>query len=186
MQLAAEVDRLMQQGAPGSRGVAELVSRTKADPLPKVFDRDGFEAELAWAVAYIKRYGNSAALICLDLDGLQQMNERSGREAGDVVLWAVGGSLTRWVRASDCVGCLGDDEFALLLWNIGESDAAAKAQRLEQQVSDLSILYDTAELSITASAGATIVGPLDTPTELIQRADQALAARKAQRPAYHC
>ena len=163
---------------------ADVVGAMESDRLPRVFNRRGFESQLAWALSYIKRYGNSAALICLDLNGLRRMNEREGAVAGDVVLQAVGASLTRWVRASDSIGCIGEDEFAVLLWNITEPHVEAKAQRLEQQVRDLSILYGTAQLSITASAGTTILGPLDTPAEVIERADLALAARKAQRPAY--
>ena len=39
--------------------------------------------------------------------------------------------LTRNVRASDTVARLGGDEFGLILWNLSEADAAAKAWALE-------------------------------------------------------
>ncbi len=78
--------------------------------------------------AYVKRYGTSAALIYLDLDGFKRINDRHGHAAGDAVLKAVAMVLDRHVRASDLVARLGGDEFALLLWNCAEADAHAKAQ----------------------------------------------------------
>ena len=46
--------------------------------------------------------------------------------------------LARSVRASDTVARLGGDEFGLILWNLSEADAAAKAWALEAAVGEVS------------------------------------------------
>ena len=113
------------------RRVAELEAAADTDFLLEIPNRRGFERELARAVAYMKRYRASGALIVLDLDRLKPINDSFGHAAGDEVLKAIATTLTRQIRASDVVGRLGGDEFALLLWNLSETDAKAKAALLE-------------------------------------------------------
>src|SRR5690348_9772624 len=117
MQLAAEVARLERELAEARVQMAELAARAEIDPLTDVLNRRGFERELKRSLAYVKRYGASAALIYIDLDGFKLVNDQHGHTAGDAVLKAIAMVLSRHVRASDLVARLGGDEFALLLWN---------------------------------------------------------------------
>lgn len=95
------------------RRVAELEAAADTDFLLEIPNRRGFERELNRAIAYMKRYRASGALIVLDVDGLKPINDSFGHAAGDEVLKAIAATLTRQVRASDVVGRLGGDEFAL-------------------------------------------------------------------------
>ena len=99
-----------------------------------MLNRRGFERELKRSLAYVKRYGTSAALIYIDLDGFKPVNDRHGHSAGDAVLKAIAAALVRNVRASDVVARIGGDEFAVLLWNVNGANAAAKAGALEAAV----------------------------------------------------
>ena len=99
-----------------------------------MLNRRGFERELKRSLAYVKRYGTSAALVYIDLDGFKPVNDRHGHGAGDAVLKAIAAALVRNVRASDVVARLGGDEFAVLLWNVNGANAAAKAGALEAAV----------------------------------------------------
>ena len=184
MMLAGEVDRLLQELQQTRMQLAELAARADTDPLLEVFNRRGFERELTRSLAYVKRYGTRAALLFLDLDGFKQVNDRHGHAAGDAVLKAVAAALTRKVRASDTVARIGGDEFAVLLWNLDEISAAAKAEALEAEIARISLPFNSAVLTITASAGAVMLGPLDSPAEATTRADHAMYARKAARQAY--
>ncbi len=179
MRLAAEVDRLERELAAARTQMAALEARADVDPLTDVLNRRGFERELKRSLAYVKRYGPSAALLCLDLDGFKSVNDRYGHAAGDAVLKAVTMVLNRHVRASDLVARLGGDEFALLLWNIGEADARKKALAIEAAVARTTATHAGATLSIGASAGAALLLPLDTPAEVLERADRAMYERKA-------
>ena len=163
------------------RRVAELEAAADTDFLLDIPNRRGFERELQRAVAYMKRYRASGALIVLDVDRLKPINDSFGHGAGDEVLKAIAATLTRQIRASDVVGRLGGDEFALLLWNLSETDARAKAAALEEMIDRLTFVFDGSHVSAGASAGVAIIGPHSDLERVLDEADRAMYVRKAQR-----
>jgi len=179
--LAAEVARLAAELAASRERISELETRIDVDPLTETLNRRGFERELKRSLAYVKRYGAGAALIYLDLDDFKPVNDRHGHAAGDAVLKAVAAALVRHVRASDVVARIGGDEFVVLLWNASEPNAAAKAATLESAVYATPVRWGSSTLVVGASAGVTSLGPLDTPAEVLARADAAMYARKADK-----
>ena len=181
MRLAAEVERLAGELERSRARILDLEAKIDIDPLTELLNRRGFERELTRAVAYVKRYGASAALIFLDLDDFKPVNDRHGHAAGDAVLKAVAAALVRHVRASDVVARLGGDEFVVLLWNLSDPDAAAKAAALERVIYATPVRWQASTLVVGASAGVARIGALDTPAELLARADAAMYARKEER-----
>jgi diguanylate cyclase (GGDEF)-like protein len=85
------------------------------------------------------------------------------------------------VRASDVVARVGGDEFAVLLWNLNEAAAAAKAATLETAIYATAVSWHASTFVVGASAGVAALGPLDAPAEILARADAAMYARKAER-----
>lgn len=183
MQLAAEVERLVAELDRSRARIADLEAKVDIDPMTDLFNRRGFERELRRSMAYVKRYGVSAALIFLDLDGFKPVNDRHGHAAGDAVLKAIAAAIVAEVRASDIVARIGGDEFAVLLWNVNGAAAAAKAAALERAVYATPVKWDASTLVVGASAGVALAGALDTPAELLARADAAMYARKHARRA---
>ena len=181
MRLAAEVDALAAQLQDSRARILDLEARVDVDPLTDVLNRRGFERELRRSLAYVKRYGTSAALIYIDLDGFKPVNDRHGHGAGDAVLKAIAAALVRNVRASDVVARIGGDEFAVLLWNVNGANAAAKAAALEAAVYGTPVRWSSSTLVVGASAGVVLLGALDTPADVIARADAAMYARKDER-----
>lgn len=163
------------------RRVAELEAAADTDFLLDIPNRRGFERELARAVAYMKRYRASGALIVLDVDRLKPINDSFGHAAGDEVLKTIAATLSRQIRASDVVGRLGGDEFALLLWNLSETDAKAKAAAFEQAVDELSFVFRGQHVSAGASAGVALLGAQSDAARALEEADAAMYVRKAQR-----
>jgi diguanylate cyclase (GGDEF)-like protein len=161
--------------------VAELEAAADTDFLLEVPNRRGFERELKRAIAYMKRYRAGGALIVLDVDRLKPINDAFGHAAGDEVLKAIAGTLTRHVRASDVVGRLGGDEFALLLWNLSETDAKAKAAAFEQEIDQLSFVFRGQQVNAGASAGVALLGPASDAARSLEEADAAMYVRKASR-----
>jgi diguanylate cyclase (GGDEF)-like protein len=179
--LAAEVDALAAQLEASRARINDLEARIGIDPLTDTLNRRGFERELKRSLAYVKRYGTSAALVYVDLDDFKPVNDRHGHAAGDVVLKAVAAALLRSVRASDVVARLGGDEFAVLLWNVSGEAAAAKAAALEEAVYATPVQWGASTLVVGASAGVALLGALDMPADVLARADSAMYARKAER-----
>jgi diguanylate cyclase (GGDEF)-like protein len=178
---ADEIERLKGELRAARAKITELEARADIDPLLDILNRRGFERELARSIAYVKRYGTDAVLIYLDLDGFKSVNDRCGHSAGDELLKAVATALTDRVRASDVVARLGGDEFAILMWNVSEMHAFAKARDLEQAVAAVTIERGGVKLSVGASAGIAAVSPLDTPAQAIDAADRAMYVRKRER-----
>jgi diguanylate cyclase (GGDEF)-like protein len=179
--LAVEVERLERELAVARKEVAALSARAEIDPLTDIVNRRGFERELKRSLAYVKRYGASAALIYLDLDAFKSINDRHGHAAGDEVLKAAAMVLTRHVRASDLVARIGGDEFGVLLWNLSDADAAEKAAALEAAIERMTATHGARRLSVGASAGVTVLLPLDQAADALARADRAMYLRKRAR-----
>src|SRR5207248_1338847 len=119
------IRRLKAELTKAQARIEELQASADTDFLLGIPNRRGFERELNRAIAYIKRYHASGALIVLDVDRLKPINDAFGHASGDQVLKAIVAVLQRHVRSSDVIGRLGGDEFALLLWNLSETDAKA-------------------------------------------------------------
>ncbi len=183
MQLAAEVERLLAELERSRARIVDLEAKVDIDPLTELLNRRGFERELKRSVAYVKRYGVSAALIFLDLDGFKPVNDRHGHATGDAMLNAVAAAILAEVRASDVVARIGGDEFVVLLWNVDGAAAAAKAAALERAVYATPLQWGASTLVVGASAGVALVGALDSTEELLARADAAMYARKCARKA---
>jgi diguanylate cyclase (GGDEF)-like protein len=181
VELAAEVARLEQELAVARAQVAALAAFAQIDPLTDILNRRGLERELKRSLAHVKRYGVSATVIYVDLDGFKRVNDRYGHAAGDTVLKAVALVLDRHSRESDVVARVGGDEFVLLLWNCTEADAQVKAQAIEAAIARLTPAHAGAPLQVGASCGVAMLLPLDRPQDVLERADRAMYARKLAR-----
>jgi diguanylate cyclase (GGDEF)-like protein len=177
----ATIRRLKRELAAALKQIEQLQASAETDFLLDVFNRRGFERELDRAIAYIKRYRASGALIVLDVDRLKPVNDVFGHAAGDQVLKAIVATLAHQVRASDVIGRLGGDEFGLLLWNLSETDARAKAASLEQAIDQLSFVFGGRTVSAGASTGVAILGAHAEAGRALEEADRAMYVRKAQR-----
>src|SRR5579871_1073120 len=177
----ATIRRLRAELAAALKRIEELSASADTDFLLDIPNRRGFEHELARSIAYIKRYRASGALIVLDVDRLKPINDAFGHAAGDQVLKAVVAAVTGQVRASDVAGRLGGDEFVVLLWNLSETDAHAKAAALEQAIDRLSFVFGGQTVTAGASAGVAILGAHSEAARALQEADSAMYVRKAQR-----
>ena len=125
------------------------------------------------------------ALLMLNLDGFQTINERHGPEAGDGLLRIVARRLRLAVRADDLVCRLGDDEFACLLINVLDAEQLCRvACKLFDTVS-APVSVGSLSLSVRPSIGIAM-GPTDgnTATLLLHNADAAMHRAKRLQTGY--
>lgn len=181
MKLAAEVDALKKKLSSTQAQIAELETRVGEDPLTGLLNRRGFMKALERTLHYARRYRASAALLFLDLDGFKQVNDRHGHAAGDWVLGRVGRLIAGGVRASDVAARVGGDEFTVILWNLSEAQAEAKARALEQMIETSAFERSGKRFEIGLSAGLTLLKAEDTAEAVLVRADAAMYARKRER-----
>jgi diguanylate cyclase (GGDEF)-like protein len=118
------------------------------------------------------------ALLMLDLDRFKEVNDDHGHSSGDTVLQETANRISRNMRPGDTVARLGGDEFAVIMPHTGSREAAAKADRLIEALSER-IRVDDAWLSVGASIGiATFPRNGKTVVEIMRNADLALYRAK--------
>ena len=177
----AEIRRLKTELAQAAVRIEALQTAAETDFLLGIPNRRGFERELGRAIAYIQRYHAGGALIVLDVDRLKPINDKFGHAAGDQVLKAIVAALLRQIRSSDVIGRLGGDEFGVLLWNLSETDAHAKAAAFEQDIDRLGLEFAGSTVAAGVSAGVAVLGPHSEAAKALADADCAMYVRKAQR-----
>ena len=99
-------------------------SLVQCDALTGVANRSLFEDRLERAMVRTLRNKQSLALMFLDLDRFQLINDNLGRDIGDGLLKMVARRVRRAVRESDTVARLGGDEFTIILEDIKHTQAA--------------------------------------------------------------
>jgi diguanylate cyclase (GGDEF)-like protein len=181
MRLAARIDALKADLAQARARVVELETRVDEDPLTGLLNRRGFARVLERALAFVRRYGATAALVYVDLDRFKPINDRHGHAAGDWVLGRLARLIAGNVRASDVVGRVGGDEFVVLLWNVKQENAAEKARGLEALIDGEIFEYAGKRLTVGLSAGVAMLNAKETAEAALARADAAMYARKRER-----
>jgi diguanylate cyclase (GGDEF)-like protein len=171
------------------REEAETHLRRSADidALTGVLNRGAFFARAEELIRLAGRDGRPVALLLFDLDHFKSINDRSGHLMGDLALNAFTRAVTNVVRATDLVGRIGGEEFAVLIGGIEASTATAIAERIRFDFARTSVTHDGKALTATVSAGiATTRGATVELTHLIAEADRALyAAKRAGRDQVH-
>jgi diguanylate cyclase (GGDEF)-like protein len=109
---------------------AEFRLRTAAmvDSLTGIANRRAF---LQDGAELTQRHAASpcpAAVLLIDLDHLKSINDRFGHAVGDRVLQIFARTAQENIKPPDLIGRLGGEEFALVLYDIGQERAAARAE----------------------------------------------------------
>lgn len=175
---ATELERLREENEALRQRVGDLDAMAHEDALLKVPNRRGLMREVARFVSRATRYGESAALLFLDFDGLKAVNDRHGHRAGDAALKHVTRLLGDTLRASDVIGRYGGDEFCVLLAHVDEQEAQETARRLETVVAASDFVYEDRPVPLAVTIGITMVRKDDDPNTLLDRADKDMYARK--------
>ena len=177
--LMAEVERLRGEIGRLEERIELLDRLAHQDSLIELPNRRGFMRQLERLIDRVTRYGDSAAMLFVDIDGLKRINDSFGHQAGDEALIKVAGLLVAGVRKSDCVARLGGDEFGILLEQADEGSARETAGRLLEHVADCEFCYEGTCLPLSVAIGIGMIGPDDCPDAVIARADLAMYKEKA-------
>lgn len=154
----------------------ELRQDRDLDGLTGVLNRRGFEEQ---ADCHVKsRRRAPLALIVCDLDHFKQINDTLGHHVGDAALKAFGGMLRKCARASDIVGRIGGEEFALLLPHTDIAGARDLAERLRSALSSDVHSIHRQDVRLSASFGIALKNPDDDLATLLMRADRHLYGAK--------
>jgi len=86
-----------------------------SDELTRLYNRKGFISIVDKNLTRLKRLKQKAVLFYLELNNLQEINEKSGYKEGDKVLANIGTLMSAAFREADVIARIGDDEFIAFL-----------------------------------------------------------------------
>jgi diguanylate cyclase (GGDEF)-like protein/PAS domain S-box-containing protein len=175
----------------GYRGVGKNITERKQaeekfahvsnhDALTGLPNRTMFGTLLSVSLRNAQRYGRAFALLFIDLDRFQVVNDALGHEAGDELIKEMGARLSLTVRTSDVVARLGGDEFVVLAQEVAEPwQVETVARKILAALAQPVVLREQ-EWRTTASIGICMY-PADAQDEraLMRNADIALYRAKA-------
>jgi PAS domain S-box-containing protein len=104
---------------------AELAALALRDPLTGLANRRLLDELLQVALARGPRSGEEVVVLFIDVDGLKQINDSHGHEAGDRLLRSIAERLDDAFREADVVARIGGDEFVVVLETAEHDDAAS-------------------------------------------------------------
>jgi diguanylate cyclase (GGDEF)-like protein len=152
---------------------AELMATVaNTDALTGVMNRRGWDEIVNREEDRCRLFGDPAAIISIDLDGLKAANDLHGHATGDQLIRGAADVLRSTVREPDAVARVGGDEFAVLGIGCDKRRAQALLARIRAAFS---------EAGIAASAGFDVRSPRAGLGAAWHDADAAMYADKRQR-----
>ena len=149
------------------------------DPLTALPTRARFTAALGEAGARLERSGRGFAVLAVDLDRFEQVNDTLGHRVGDALLRKVAERLATALGPADAAARFGGDAFAVLQDGVSrDEDAAALARRIVDLLGR-AYMVEGHLINIGASVGVALA-PTDgaDAAALIRNADLALRRAK--------
>ena len=137
------------------------------DPMTGFSNRSGFTDAFAITVETARFKKFYAALLIIDIDYLQNINDSLGNTAGDKVILDVADILKQFQREYIQIFRYGDDEFAVIITNFESNDSL---------VNFIDCIYDAFQLKQISVSGGISIFPTNTEQkdELIRFADMAV------------
>jgi diguanylate cyclase (GGDEF)-like protein len=159
---------------------AGLALAARTDGLTGCLNHAALHDSLAKEIERSMRHESMPlSLVLIDLDNFKQVNEAHGHLVGDEVLRRAGHALRSSLRPYDIAARYGGDEFALLVAETDEADAAEIARRaLERLAEGIGELLPPG--GTAGTAGVAEWTPGLTAVELVARADRALLHAKQE------
>jgi len=144
------------------------------DSLTRLPNRRHFRESLDREFFRLKRSGETAAVLYIDLDRFKRVNDEAGHEVGDQLLAELGSLLAGRMRANDTLARLGGDEFGVILQNVTAGSVADVAQQFQKLIGGLAFRRDGRTYEISASIGVALMDRHTAdPGRLLARADAA-------------
>jgi len=161
----------------------ELMSRkamsllyNRYDALTGLLNRYAFEHDAEQRLSVAK---SDAALLYLDIDGLNHVNSAFGFHAGDEIIQRLAVVIKNNVGEQDLVGRLGGDRFVILIQPAEGDSPEGLAERLRNEMGQLTYLHGERAMPVSVSIGiGRGSGAGDTMSHVIAAAEYACKRAK--------
>ncbi|MEP7100448.1 MAG: GGDEF domain-containing protein [Burkholderiales bacterium] len=160
-----------------ARMVRRLRQRSLRDALTGLLNRRALGPLLRRQVGRLRRYGETYAVLMVDVDHFKSINDSFGHAVGDAALIELARLMREAARDVDHIVRMGGEEFCLLLPHTDLDGALRLGGRLREVVGTADA---RACVPMTVSVGVAVAQSADEPADaVIARADAALYRAKA-------
>lgn len=149
------------------------------DGLTGVFNRSYLELTLERTIKELRRSGEQASILFLDVDDLKSVNDGLGHQAGDRLLRELAAMLVHVCRESDIVARYGGDEFVVLMPGTDAEGARRVSDKIVATMRRRNE-HQPGAPRLWASVGVHTAAGSDVET-LLQEADRRMYAMKRAR-----
>ena len=157
----------------------ELRQLATTDNLTGAMSRRAFHAPANCDLLRGPRTRRELSCSIFDVDYFKSINDRHGHAIGNLALQSVVSVLKGVLRASDYIGRIGGEEFAIMLPETSRIEAFEIAERLRLMLQEAVVRVAQLVIRVTTSVGIATSMPSDKSIgDLSQRADEALYAAK--------
>ena len=160
------------------QAVAKLLQHSHSDPLTGVANRQIFNDRLSEAIKRCIRNKTRLALLYLDIDRFQAINDEYGHKIGDALLQEFTQRLRSVIRASDTLARVGSDEFVVILEDLKHGMAAETVADKILDAVRIGMQVDALQLAVTTSVGVAYYNNETHPEQLLDKADKAMYRAK--------
>ncbi len=151
------------------------------DALTGLHNRRYMESHLGTLVEQAAARGKPLAVLVLDIDHFNAINETYGHDAGDDVLREFALRIRRSIRGIDLACRYGGEEFVIVMPETDMAVATMVAERLRRRIASepFAIQRGARSIEVTISIGIAAIGREgDNAADILKRADQALYRAK--------
>jgi diguanylate cyclase (GGDEF)-like protein len=127
------------------------------DALTGLLNRNAFSVRLTQFIESARQDSEQHALLYLDLDQFNLINDSVGQSAGDDLLLETTTIIKSVVRGSDVCSRLGGDEFGVILENSNPEQAKTVSQRLHARLADKKLSWGNQVFNIHSSIGLVMI-----------------------------
>ena len=154
------------------------------DVMTRLLNRRGLEEQLAPIWQRLCNNQDSTAFVCFDLDGLKQINDHFGHQAGDFAIRLTANAIRKAAPRDAITARMGGDEFLAVLPDAGRAEADRFMEEFNRQIELMNRDEDRA-FRVEASCGAVVfrLDTLSTIERCIRKSDEEMYRKKEERHA---
>ncbi len=145
------------------------------DHLTGLYNRRSFDYSLSVEIERSRRYASPLSLILIDIDHFKSINDEYGHSVGDQILSQIAGIISIVVRSTDFAARWGGEEFAILMPESVQKEAATVAEALRARIESFTFVND---IRVTVSFGVAQWLKLGSKSLWFRRTDRALYRAK--------
>lgn len=185
LRAAAAAARVITPVAAQATAVSVDAQAPARDTLTGAYTQQHFVAAADREWSRIRRHGEDAALLMIDVDHFKHLNDERGTACGDAMLIEITRQASTTLRPYDLLARFSGGVLVVYLPHTDPLGALDVAERIRERVAGLALLWQDARVRATVSVGVAGIGASHAGLDAVI-ADAGTALREAKSAGRNC